>query len=76
MAAAIVGLAGAALGALITLSGGMFTEERRVRRDEATWRRDKRAEAYDGALRHRPGPAWPGYTTTPSGARTTSYPTG
>jgi len=52
MTAAIIGLVGAGLGALITLFGGMLTEERRVRRDEATWRRDKRAEAYDGALRH------------------------
>jgi len=52
MAVAIIGLAGAALGALITLFGGMLSEERRNRRDEATWRRDKRAEAYDGALRH------------------------
>jgi hypothetical protein len=52
MTAAIIGLVGAAAGALITLFGGMLTEQRRVRRDEATWRRDKRAEAYDGALRH------------------------
>ncbi len=52
MEAAIIGLVGAGLGALITLFGGMLTEQRRAHRDEATWRRDKRAEAYDGALRH------------------------
>lgn len=52
MAIAIIGLVGAALGALITLFGGVLTEGRRARRDEVTWRRDKRAEAYDGALRH------------------------
>jgi len=52
MAIAIVGLVGAALGALITLFGGILTEQRQARRDEVTWRRDKRAEAYNGALLH------------------------
>lgn len=52
MAAAIIGLVGAALGALITLLGGMLTERRQARLAQAAWRRDKRAEAYAGALQH------------------------
>ena len=52
MTAAVIGLIGAALGALITFFGGQFNAARQARRDEVTWRRDKRAEAFDGALRH------------------------
>jgi hypothetical protein len=52
MTAAIIGLAGATVGALATLLGGILTQGLQDRRDDAKWRRDKRADAYDGALRH------------------------
>jgi len=52
MAAAIIGLVGAMLGALTTLLGTVLTERRQSRREEARWRRDQRAAAYDGTLRH------------------------
>jgi hypothetical protein len=52
MAAAIIGLVGATVGALATLLGGALTQRWQDRRDDTKWRRDKRAAAYDGALRH------------------------
>jgi len=52
MSAAFIGLVGATVGALATLLGGMLTQRWQDRRDNAKWRRDKRADAYDGALRH------------------------
>jgi hypothetical protein len=52
MSAAVIGLIGATVGALATLLGGMLTQRLQDRRDDAKWRRDKRTEAYDGALRH------------------------
>lgn len=52
MAAAIMGLVGAMLGALTALLGTVLTDRRQTRREEAKWRRDQRSAAYDGALRH------------------------
>ncbi|MFD0773914.1 hypothetical protein ACFQZ2_08250 [Streptomonospora algeriensis] len=52
MVAAIIGLVGATLGAVITLVGSALSERRQDRRQERIWLRDRRTEAYDGALRH------------------------
>ena len=52
MVTAIIGLVGATLGAVITLVGAALSERRQDRRQERFWLRDRRTEAYDGALRH------------------------
>ncbi|MEU6590549.1 hypothetical protein ABZ923_15235 [Streptomyces sp. NPDC046881] len=50
MTSAIVGLIGAALGALTALFGSALSERRQARHEAATWRRDQRAAAYDGVF--------------------------
>ena len=52
MGAAIIGLVGAAVGVLGTLLGGTLAQRWQDRRDQAKWRQDKRAAAYEGALRY------------------------
>jgi hypothetical protein len=52
MAAAIVGLIGALLGAMTALIGSALADRRHARQEEARWRRDQRGAAYDGALRY------------------------
>jgi hypothetical protein len=52
MTVAIIGLAGALLGALTTLFGTILNDRRLARREDAQWRRDQRSAAYHGALRH------------------------
>lgn len=52
MAAAIIGLVGALLGAVTALFGSVLADRRQVRLEERRWRRDRRAAAYEGSLRH------------------------
>lgn len=50
MTAAIIGLIGAALGALTAVVGSALSERRQARHEAATWRRDQRSAAYDGVF--------------------------
>lgn len=50
MTSAIIGLIGAALGALSAVVGSALSERRQARHEAATWRRDQRAAAYDGVF--------------------------
>lgn len=52
MAVAVIGLIGVALGALMTQVGSVLTDRRQSRTEAVRWRRDQKAAAYDGALRH------------------------
>jgi hypothetical protein len=52
MAVAVIGLIGVALGALMTQVGSVLADRRQSRTEAARWRRDQKAAAYDGALRH------------------------
>lgn len=52
MATAAIGLIGVFLGALMTQVGSVLTDRRQSRTEAARWRRDQKAAAYDGALRH------------------------
>jgi len=52
MAAAVVGLIGVFLGALMAQAGSILTDRRQTQTEAIRWRRDRKADAYDGALRH------------------------
>jgi hypothetical protein len=52
MAVAVIGLIGVALGALMAQAGAILTDRRQSRTESVRWRRDQKAAAYDGALRH------------------------
>jgi ferredoxin-NADP reductase len=50
MTAAIIGLAGVGLGAVMALFGSALSDRRHARQEAAQWRRDQRAAAYEQAL--------------------------
>jgi len=52
MAAAIIGLIGVLLGALMTQLGTILIERRQSRAEAGRWRRDQKAAAYDSALQN------------------------
>lgn len=52
MTATIVGLIGAVLGATAALFGAAWSDRRQARIEEARYRREQRAAAYEGALRY------------------------
>lgn len=52
MTVAIIGLAGAVLGAVTALFGSALSDRRKMRLEDIRWRRDQRVAAYEGALRH------------------------
>jgi hypothetical protein len=52
MAAAIMGLIGAALGVVAVLFGSAWSDRRQARKEERCYQRDQRTAAYQGALRY------------------------
>lgn len=50
--AAVVGLIGALLGALMTQLGAVLTDHRQVRTEAIRWNRDQKTAAYDNTIRH------------------------
>jgi hypothetical protein len=52
MTAAVVALIGVFLGALMAQAGSVLADRRQARTEAIRWRRDRKAAAYDGALRH------------------------
>lgn len=50
--AAVIGLIGVALGALVTQIGSFLTDRRQSRTEANRWNRDQKAAAYGGALRY------------------------
>jgi hypothetical protein len=52
MTAAIIGLAGVIMGALMTQIWAIVNDRRQTRHEAERWRRDQLAAAYDGAIRY------------------------
>jgi hypothetical protein len=50
MTAAVIGLIGVFLGALMAQAGSILTDRGQSQTRATRWRRDRKAEAYDGAL--------------------------
>ncbi|MGF6888615.1 hypothetical protein ABIA39_007863 [Nocardia sp. GAS34] len=52
MTAAVVGLIGVLLGALMTQLGAFLTDRRQIRNEAIRWCRDQKSTAYDNTIRH------------------------